>query len=244
MRVQGMGSKPLIPLEEAASILGVSVDNVRSFMRRGILRSQFPKGKGWQKEFYFHAEEVSALAEVREMKLSPDKLASFAVRGYVAARSLERRIEMLEQLMEARARALPSDEESVIALYEKGMDALGYIPIEKAELIEWATIFIAMGEEFFEALEAYTDNGEAWWVFYQLARNISAATPVDKLYQDPELDAAYRYFETSRRHFKCAVHFHVRNRFGVREANRVFEDHPNDYHEEILNIIAANRPHP
>jgi hypothetical protein len=244
MRLLGMGSKPLIPIEEAARILDTSVDNVRSFMRRGILRPQYPKGKGWRKEFLFHAEEVSALAEVREMKLTPDKVASFAVRGYVAARSLERRIEMLEQLIEARTRALPVDEESVIALYQKGMDALGYTPVEKSELVEWASIFIAMGEEFFEALEAYTDNGEAWWVLYQLARNISAATPVDQLYQDVELEAAYRYFEAARRHFYRVVYFHVRCRFGVRTANRIFEERPNDYHEEILNIIAANRPQP
>lgn len=242
MWVQSMGSKPLIPIEEAALILDTSVDNVRVMMRKGILRPHFPKGKGFRKEILFHGEEISALAEVREMKLSPDKLASFAVRGYVAARSLERRIEMLEQLMGARAQVLLTDEESVVALYEKGMDALGYTPTGVGEILEWANILIAMGEEFFEALEAYTDDEEAWWVFHQLIRNIDAETPVEQLYQDPELEAAYRYFGASRRHFLRLAYFHIRSSFGVRAANRVFEEHPNDFHEEVLNIIASNRP--
>lgn len=244
MVIQRMGITTLIPIEEAALILDTSVDGVRSFMRRGILRSQFPKGKGFRKEFLFHVEEVSALAEVKEMKLDYDKLASFAVRAYTASRSFERRLGRLEQFMDAHIQKLPCDEESVIALYEKGVDALGYTPVEKAELIEWTHIFIAMGEEFFEALEAYTDDGEAWWVFFQLARNISEATPVDQIYQDLELEAAYRYFEGSRRHFLRVVHFHIRNRFGVRAANRIFEERPNDHHEELLNIISTNQPQP
>lgn len=237
-----MGITTKIPIEEAAGILSTSVDGVRSFMRRGILRPHYPKGKGWQKKIEFDSEEVSALAEVREMKLDPDKLASFAVRAYTASRAFERRLDRLEQFMEAHVRKLPGDEESVVALYEKGMDALGYTPVEQSEIVEWSNIFIAMGEEFFEALEAYTDNGEAWLVFYQLVRNISADTPVDELYQDPELAAAYQYFEASRRHFLRIVNFHVRNRFGVRTANRIFKEKPNDHHEEVLNIIGSNHP--
>ena len=137
MRLQLMGSKPLIPIEEAACILDTSVNNVLSFMRRGILRAQFPKGKGWRKEFLFSTEEVSALAEVREMKVDRDRVISFAVRGYVAARGLERRVEMLEQMIGANIRGLPADEETVISLYQKGVDALGYTPVEVGEIIEW-----------------------------------------------------------------------------------------------------------
>lgn len=232
-----MRSKPLIPVEEAADILGTTVDNVRSFARRGILRPRYPEGKGWQKKVLFNTEEVSALAEVRETKLEADKVAALAVRAYVVSRSMERRIGMLEQLIGARTRTLPSDEASVIALFEKAQDALGYTPSTVPEVLEWANIFIAMGEEFFEALEAYTDDEDAWLVFYQLVRDISAAVPSD--FYDVEVDAAYRYFDASRRHFTAIAYFHVRNRFGARSANKVFEERPNDYHEEILNIIAA-----
>jgi hypothetical protein len=239
-----MGTTALISIEEAAGILDISVDNVRSFMRRGILRPQFPKGKGWRKELLFHVEEVSALAEVREMKLTPDQIISFAVRGYVAARAVERRLDTLEQLMGAHVQRLPTDQESVVALYEKGVEALECTPSTKSEIIEWSNITIAMGEEFFEALDAFTDDDKAWHIFYQVVRNIVAEMPVDQIYQDPELDAAYKHFGVAYRHFERIAYFHVRCRFGVREANKVFENYPNDYHEEILSITKANRPQP
>ncbi len=240
MLSQGMGSKPLVSIEEAAAILDTSVDNLRRTVRRQLLRPHYPNGRAWNsKEVFFHIEEINAFAEVRETKLSPEKVASFAARGYAAARALERRVEMLEQLIGARHSPLPCDEESVIALYQRGLDALGFTPTTTVDILEWAEIFIAMGEEFFEALEVFTDDGGAWNVFYQVTRDVVEKTPHDELYADWELEAAYRYFEAGRKHFLRVAYFHVRNRFGVRTANRVFEERPNDFHEEILTIINA-----
>jgi hypothetical protein len=126
----------------------------------------------------YRREEIAALAEARERGLNLPRVASMAARSYAAARALEHRVDRLEQVLGIGANPLPLDEESVLALYAEASDRLRP-PRKLDEITRWTRIFLAMGEEFFELLEAYTGDEDGWAVFMDYARAALEAEPED-----------------------------------------------------------------
>lgn len=231
-----MGSKPLISPAEAAKLLRTDRRGLRRLVRGGFLQEHYSSEKP-----AYHREEVAALRETREVRLTPQRIAAYASRAYAAARSLERRIEMLENVFDLKARKLPCDEESAIALYTEAREAAEFPPSHIDDVMRWTSIFLAVGQEFFDLLEAYTGDEECWRPFHDLADRMLADKPSDRFFYDKIIETAYGYFEASVRNLKSVCFFHVRNRVGPNTADRIFHEKPSDEYEELLSIIAANR---
>lgn len=236
MLTSGMGSNSLISPAEAAKLLNTDRRGLRRLVKGGFLREHAHSDKP-----AYHREEVAALRETRESRLSPRRVASYAARAYAAARSIERRVEMLEAVFDLKARCIPCDEESAIALYVEAQEALEFPPSRVDDVLRWASVFLAIGEEFLDLLEAYTDDDECWRPFYDLSQRMLAEKPTELFFYDKILETAYGFLEASVRHITSVCFFHVRQRAGVNTANRIFHEEPSDEYEELLAIISANR---
>lgn len=228
-----MGSNQLISAKETAAILGLSVASINHLVRQGMLQPVYSKDRRLNDRRY-RKDEVAALAEARERGLNLPRVASMAARSYATARALEHRVDRLEQVLGIGMSPLPLDEESVLALYAEASDRLR--PPKKLEdLSRWTRIYLSMGEEFFELLEAYTGDEEGWVVFMDFARATMEAQPEEA---DPEVKQAYEMLLAARNHLRNVCFIYARCKYGVRKANRVFHG---DEHDEILKIVDSLR---
>jgi len=233
-----MGSDGLIDGYEAGKLLGISKQQVYALVRTGMLRPQYTREKGLNKPLLFHPEEISAVAEVRSKKgLSVHQIAGQAARAYAVSRQLERRVELLESFLGRKSWPLDMCEEGVISLYAQAQDAQQSPPTDIGGVMEWARIFIAMGEEYLDLTEAFTGDENCWEVYKNLADIMVIATPFDRLSFDKELEAAYGYLNVGSRNLRATSFFYIRNRFGRREAQRSIESE--DVHEEVLSLAGA-----
>jgi MerR-like DNA binding protein len=232
-----MGNNGFVTAEEAGNILGVKTGEVHYLVRRGLLRPRYlrPRGKG----AVFSPEEVSALAEVRERgRLDLRGVQNTAAQAFALARQLSRRVEFLESMLGYQSHPMPTDEEQVIALYARAQDEQQDPPETVAGILEWARLFVAMGEEFLDLVEAYTNDEAAWKVFMDLSEILLINAPIERFNFDKELEAAYGYLDVGRRNLRNVSFFYVRNRFGTRRANEMF-DKASDCHANILAFATA-----
>lgn len=242
MRSDALDGDDLIPIHEAARILGVTVNQVYHMVRVGKLRPRYDKAKGLNGPAYYRRDEVGSLIEAKERGMSPAKVSRLAVRAYACSRTLERRMELLEQVVGARLPPLPVDEEEVLALYAQARDDLEKPPADIAAILAWTRVFIAAGEEFFDTLEAYTGDEEAWMVFFDLARTLEERMPREQFAIDKELETVNGYLMVGRKNLRVAIFFHIRNKLGPQAANRLFHSTAVDIHEDVLATIAASIP--
>lgn len=226
-----MGSNQLISAREAAAILGLSVPSLNRLVLQGLLQPVYSRDKPLSERRY-RMDEVDSVAEAREKGKSLPKVASLAIRGYAASRALEHRVEQIEQVLGIDMDPLPLDEDAVLALYAEASDVL-HPPKKPEELTRWARVFLSMGEEFLELLEAYTGDEEAWLVFTTFARAILDAAPAEPA---PAVKKLYGMMRAARNHLRNVAFLHARNKYGARQANQVFHG---DEHDQILKIIAG-----
>lgn len=234
-----MGRSPLITPGEAGEVLGVGEKQVRRYVQRGWLRPVYDKGRGLHAPLLLHSEEVAALAETLEDKPDLTKVTQRAVQSYVLARSLERRVEKLEQLVGAQYDPLPLDQESVRALYAEAREDVDIPPVDPEKVSFWTRTFMSIGEEFFDALLAYTSNEKAWETFHDLSRAIIEEAPFDRMDQE-ETRALYRCYEKARGNLRAVLFFHVRTRFGTPQATRMFRDETN-LHERVMGFLSLGQ---
>lgn len=228
-----MGSNQLISAKEAAAILGLSVASINHLVRQGMVQPVYSKDRRLSERGY-RREEIAALAEARERGLNLPRVASMAARSYATARALEHRVDRLEQVLGIGANPLPLDEESVLALYAEASDRLRP-PRKLDEITRWTRTFLAMGEEFFELLEAYTGDEDGWAVFMDYARAALEAEPEDA---HIEMKQAYELLFAARNHLRNVSFVYTRNKYGARKANSIFHG---DEHEHILRIAEGMR---
>lgn len=235
---KAMGSD-LIEAAEAAELLGVSHRSVHHFVRQGLLHPRYPRGRKLNAPALFHREEVAALAEVRERKLDFRQVAATALQAHVSARSLERRVEFLETLLGSKYATLSMEEEDVVAVYADARQASEAPPARVDEIMRWSSIFMGIGEEFLEALEAFTSDSEAWRVFLDLASATIRDAPLEDFAHDKELEMAYAYLKYARETMRRVVFFHVRNRYGERTANEFITTPEEDVHAGVLRLLGG-----
>jgi hypothetical protein len=237
MRYRAMGSNCLITVGEAAALLGISERTVRYHVKQGHLQPRYSRQEGVKAAMMFHREEVAAAAEVWGERLDYAGLMSRSVQATALGRSLERRVEHLEELVGAQFTTAPTDEESVRSIYLEAKDDRAAPPADTERIGFWTRFFMSVGEEFFDVLEAYTSNEKSWEVFHDLSRAIAEEAPLD-LSPEPELLAAYQSFERARRNLRQVLFFHLQSRHGTKDAVRMFEeDVPS--HERILRFLSA-----
>jgi hypothetical protein len=238
MREEAMGSD-LIDVMEAAELLGVSHRSVHHFVRQGLLKPRYPRGRKLNAPELFLREEVSALVEARERKLDFRQVGTVALQAHASSRALERRVEFLEQLLGRSYATLPLDEEDVVALYSEAREGIEVPPTDVTSVMRWSGIFLSMSEEFLEVLTAITNDIEAWKVFLDLSSAMLRDAPLDVLAYDKELEAAYGYFKYARENMRRVLYFHVRNQYGPRTANHTLSLPEEDVHEGVLRLLGG-----
>ncbi len=237
MQAESMGSIELINTQAASVLLGVSTDMVYRLARRGDLTPRYPQGRGLNVPKHFHPEEVSALVAERERDdFDVKKLSSRVAQAHALARSLERRIELLESMLGRRAWPLPTDEEEVIALYARAQDEQQKPATSVSAIMEWARILVAMGNEFLDLTEAYTGDPDCWRAYTYMVDIMLIEAPVERLNFDRELEAAYGYLDVGRRNLRAAAYFFIRSRHGSHVANQQLD--AEEGHAEILTIAS------
>jgi hypothetical protein len=240
MANETVGSNCLITPREAGEVLGVGEKQVRRYVQKGWLRPVYSKDKGFHAPLMLHPGEVSALAETLEARPDFTTLVQRSTQAYATARSLERRVERLEQLVGAQYDSTPVDYESMRALYQEARADLEIPPVDSEKIEHWTRIFMGLGEEFFDVLEAYTNDEQAWQTFHDLSRAIIEAAPLEQLGEDEEAKARYRYYERARRNLRAVLFFHIRTRFGSQRATRMFRDEKN-LHTRVLGFLSLGQ---
>lgn len=240
-----MGSD-FIEVQEAAELLGVLPRSVYYLVRRGLLHPKYTHKKGLRSRRVFIKDEVLALAELRERKLTFQEVAAAAMQSHIAVRALERRVEMLEMLLNSRHSGLSLKEEDVIAVYASARQAIEAPPSIVEDIMHWASVFLSMGEEFLEAAEMFTGDAKAWKVFLDLGSATLRDAPLGDLVHDKELEAAYGYFRYARENLRRVALFHVRNRYGEKTARSIFTSPIEDAHVGVLRLLGGtfNSHHP
>lgn len=233
-----MGSDGLITVKEAAALLGIRKQSVYDRVHRGYLHPRYRKGGGLNGIMLFNREEVAAAAEAWGKAANFSGLMSRCVQAYALARSLERRVAQLEELLGAHYLPPPTDEDSVRTIYLEAKDDLESPPADQERIGYWSNFFMSVGEEFFDTLEAYTSNEHAWEAFHDLSRAIAEEAPI-QFAQDPELQETYRMFERARRNLRQVLFFHLRNRYGTKRAVKMFETDVSS-HEKLVRFLMAN----
>lgn len=233
-----MGSS-LIEVEEAAELLGVSHRSVHHFVRQGLLRPRYPRGRKLNAPEMFHREEVAALVEARERKLDFHQITTAAMQAHASSRSLERRVEFLEQLLGRSYATLSLEEEDVSAIYAEARRGMEVPPLNVEGVMRWSAIFLSVGEEFLERLVAVTGDTESWRVFLDLSAAIIRDAPLDTFSYDKELEAAFGYFRYARENVRRVIYFHLRNCHGERAAAYIVKPKTNDAHAGVLNLLGG-----
>lgn len=235
MRKNGMGRNALT-VNEAAELLEVHPNTIYRLARTGVFRPTYDRRSRIPRP-QFRREEVEAYAEGRFEKVSPQKTKLKAQQALARAGALERRIALLEDMLGARVETPHVDEESVIKTYAEADDDLDLPPVSPEHVLRWARFFIGVGEEFFDVLEAATDDENSWMVFHDLAQVMAENIPTSEIEVNPSFQAAYAYLEVGRRNLRAVLFTHLQSRMGLRRAMRSLGE-VDDIHDEILSFAS------
>ena len=209
----------LIPIATAARILGTSVKAVHDMCRSGLLQPVYKKLRGKK---HFPADEISALAEVRQQNLELPGVATLAIRALVTAKANERRLDELFRILGLKRKTLDTTTTEVVSLYERARLRLeNPRQPELQELEEWAENFYAIDENYLLLVERYTASQEPWKVFLDLAGRL-ANNRIQDLHAILELRMAYEHIEAARRHLRIVSYMFCRQTKGVSIADAVF----------------------
>lgn len=231
-----MGSEDLLTAQQVAGMLGVTTDMVQKLVRQGLLKPQY-QGTSLVAPRLYRETDVAALVEAREAKLDLPTVAAIARQAYTASRSLERVVKQLLELLGADVPLLKLGKDDVLSLCAKVDDALEQeFPPEAREVLDWAKIFYAIGEEYFELVASQLGDEEPWKRFLDLGQKLSREAPRKSFMIDKELEAAYGYLEVARRNLRNSSFFYIRNRHGRKTASDLFPEVKGDKHEDIITL--------
>jgi len=237
MSVKVMGSNRLIPPEEAAEVLGVSVHQVMQLARQGMLRPHYPTGQRLNAPRMYWSEEVSALAEARRRGVTLPEVSVTAAQAFATARALERRVDILEQMCGAGVPPLQLDEDSVVSMWLKVHEYKDRRITDADEILNWAKVFMAIGEEYFALIEKVLGKDEPWEPFLELANKLTVNCPIELLDAEPMTRIAYGWLDAGRRSLRHAAYFYIRTKHGLPEATKRFPETGCDIHDRILSHI-------
>jgi len=232
-----MGRNGLIDAHEAGKLLGVTPQQVRRYAREGILAAYLPEGSKLGSEQFYNIDEVREWAKKKSEKVSIHKVYAISVRAEAIAQSNRREINRLRMLTGCNLTPVEYDEASVKDLCLKAKDALKKPPTEVTEVVEWTRHFFGIHKEFFQLAELYTDNPQPWLPFLTLGELIHRNSPIGRFVYEKDLEAAYGYFNSSRRHLNFAIHLFVTMREDLAAANKVIPEAETNVYERLINHL-------
>lgn len=232
------GSRPqeqLVPIAEAAKLVGMTERTLHSMAERGILEAVHPQRRG-PKHFRMH--DLSALAEIRLKKMDLSTIADLAMQAYVASRSNARRVDDLYYLLGFDSPVLGTSEEEVVALYIRAQEAGTQSRDLPAESVHrWAGIFYSVDESYLELVSQHTGSDEPWKVFVDLANTFLSEMPTDSFSTNPPLKSAYAYLSMARTNLRTTSYHFCRHRFGIATAGKVFRNDASDPIEDLVRLM-------
>jgi hypothetical protein len=230
----------IITIDQAARILGVTVNMVRKLVADCVLRTVPVAVKGRPKKHFLRGE-VNAYAEIRAKKLTLVDVMMTAERAYALSRSNEKRITQLMNVMGLNDKVLETTEEAVVSLVLQATDAEMQAKEERpsvATLMHWAKTLYAVNEGYLDLVATHTVSVEPWAPFIHLAQALVDSLNTDDLRANKELEEAYSYIEAARRNLRHVAYFYLWEKRGSQKANKVFG--VKDYAAPILNTLFPN----
>lgn len=205
----------------AAKMLGVSEQSVRNYVDRGILRRL---GEG--NKILISLQDVASASSLLARCFDFVYVARTALKALVSSTRAERRLERVEMLLGIDATVLSVEEDEVLAFYKRCKDTLlDYTEdLRAADVLDWAYRLAAVTEEYLHLVTFYTGEEEPWVPFMEVAQKLAESAPKDKFTRHKDLEIAYAYVASSRRHLRQVAYFYIRGKYGKKVANGAFPE--------------------
>jgi len=225
----------LVSWRQTAKMLGVTTRTVANLSKQGMLK---PVWKG-RKRFYLRSD-VTALLTIFNGKTDFASMANLAIRAFVKAEMVEKKLEELLNILGFSSHSLDTDEASVTAFYEQAKRGLRREhQTMPQQVMLLAKKLLALSEEFLRLVEQYTGEAEPWKVFLDLAHSTCMRAPRELFTYDYELASAYGYLDAARRHMRSLSYFYVRIQHGVETATRAFVG--DNHLDPVMSVLYPNR---
>jgi hypothetical protein len=201
-------------------MIGLSVEALHSMSRRGIIQPIYPDPKGGK---HFRANDLSALAEVRDRKMDLSGAAELAMQAYVISRSNEKRIDDLYESLGFDRPELGVTEQEVVALHIQAKEAFFHpLSTDPTSVRDWAKTLYAIDEPYLDLVRRYVGTEEPWRIFMELGREILVKAPKDSFPLNPDLQSAHGYLRTAYNNLRSVSYFFCRTHYGDTAANQAF----------------------
>jgi len=230
----------LLGLEEAAKVMGLTVADIKSYARRGLLRLVTYKAR----VSLVSLSDLGAIAGLISHKFNFPQIAGVAMRAWVSATRAERRIARLEELLGVTNDALELTEEAIVSFHRECVDLLtDYTEDMPAPtVLAWAYKLSNVTEEYLDAVKLFTGTEEPWAPFTDAAQKLYDSAPRDSFRHRKDLESAYGYVSACRRHLRQVAYFYIRNVKGAHVAARAFpETSISERDDKIIRLIFMMR---
>jgi hypothetical protein len=215
-------TEELLGLEEASTVMGITVDSIRKYAQRGLVRLVKDKDK----PALVSLSDLGALAGLIARKFDFARIASLAMRAWVSAVRAERRLVRLEELLGVESRVLEISEEAIVSFHRECLDLIAEYTqdMSAVDVLDWAYRLANITEEYLEAVRMFVGVDEPWTVFADAAQKLYDAAPRKLFNHRRDLEIAYSYVAAARRHIRQVAYFYIRSNHGLRIANKAFPE--------------------
>lgn len=192
-----------LTLEQTARYLEVSSRSVRSYIRKGLLMPFLLPGS---RKKWLSAAEVHDLKEALQNTERPRNLLEEVALLRAKVMRLESKVEVLEQILDAKDAPLGIDEETGKHLYHHCVQALHGANWNEEEIENWAELFMRLTEEDFSVIALATGDRKPWAVFLKLSvRLLVYAEQAAKALPTTEAEAVHTRLAEGRRRLRVAA---------------------------------------
>lgn len=226
----------LVPLNETAKMLEVSIRQLRYMVRQGRILPVPGRTKG--EPMLFRLEEIHALIDLKGRRIDLAAVAGLATQAHSLGRSAIARLDKLCQFLGLENNRLQDDEDHVMSLHMKAQDALqqDLSELEPPTILYWASTFNAIDESYLRAVERHIEDTEPWSTYLALACALMEQQPTAP---DTNLKFAYACLDSARKHLRHTSYFFARTKSGTRLADEAFAD---GVDEEIISQLYPTVP--
>lgn len=231
---ESMGREGLVTRSQAAKILGVTPKHVALLARRGVLTRVPQDGTLLTREELFSEEEVSAYAEAREQGGVSVGVRALAQQAWAAARSAQRRVELLEKLLGVGlAPPLEHTKEAILSLRALAEEDLTRHINGATKVNFWADQLFRMCDIYIGAVAAQGFE-PPYEPYLSLCHQLLIAE--DHTDADPTVRTAYRRLRASRIRFRESIFTYYLRTEGKRKAVARFPSEFQGVHHDVMTL--------
>ena len=201
--------------EEAADLLGICLDTVSNWTRKGILiATTFPQEESGRPLTYYLRAHVLQVSVAREEK-SPTVL---ALQSLATATTLERRLTEIYEALGLGVEPLARDSGSVRQPYEESNQPLLLRRLRDASwLRHWASLVFGMDTYYFALTDAVLEKEDTWLHYVNFLDLVELhaqdVSPVEG--RSSSLVAAYRYLSAAKKHLMYQGFVHCVQKYSL-----------------------------